>query len=104
MKLQPTLQGHAPALDVSGILQLLEGQRATGTFRFGEHYLRLRQGVVCKASGEPVATVAAILTAKGVFEFRAVQGEPSGPLALSVTGLLLEAARRADEAAQGSKG
>lgn len=100
MKLQPTLQGQAPALDVSGILQLLEAQRATGTFRLGEHYLRLRQGAVCKASGEPVATVAAILTATGSFEFRAVQGEPSGDLRLGVTGLLLEAARLADEAGQ----
>ena len=100
MKLQPTLTGQAPAIDVASVLQILESARACGTFRLGAYYLRLRNGQVCKASGEPVATVAAILAAKGSFEFRLVQGEPTGVLALSVTGLLLEAARLADEAAQ----
>lgn len=96
--LQATLQGTAPAIDPAAVLQLIEGQRLSGTFRMGDHSLRLRGGQVCHTSSDPVETVAGILGARGAFTFRAVAGEPTGELALSVTGLLLEAARIADEA------
>lgn len=97
MKLKPTLQGAAPALDVSGILQLLESQRLSGTFILGQHWLRLLGGVVVNASADPVATVAALTSGRGPFEFRAVVGQPNGSLRCSLTALLLDAARLTDE-------
>ena len=105
MKLQPTLSCAIPTVDLASLLQLLEGQRASGTLRCGDLWLRLRAGQVVKSSGdlcEPLEcaqeTVAALLEASGRLEFRAVSGEPRGPLALAPTALLLEAARNADEA------
>lgn len=99
MKLQSTLSGAAPTIDVSCVLQLLESQRANGTFSLGDLSLRLAAGQVVKASGEPIAVVAALVSTTGRFEFRATPGAPSGSLRLSVTGLLLEAARLVDESA-----
>jgi len=97
--LRPTMSGLAPAISVSGLLQLLESSGASGTFRLGDLSLRLRAGRVCKASGDPTDVVAALVSAEGEWSFRAARATPSGDLELSVTGLLLEAARRTDEAA-----
>lgn len=96
--LKPTLVGMVPGIEVAGVLQLLEAQRASGRFWMGTHALQFRDGRVSRATGEPVETVVALLKSTGKFFFRSVPGQPSGTLNLSVTGLLLEAARIADEA------
>lgn len=98
--LQPTLQAQAPGMQVAGVLQLLESQRSSGTFRLGDRWMRLRDGVVVKTSSEPVETLAGLLGAEGEFTFRSVSGEPTGPLSLGVTALLLECARQIDEVAK----
>jgi hypothetical protein len=96
--LQPTLSVQVPAIDPSGVLQLLESGRASGTVRAGGLWLRLRAGIVVKASAEPVEVILGLLAASGEMTFRAVSGDPSGPLSAPVTSLLLEACRLRDEA------
>ena len=96
--LAPTLAGTAPAIDLAAVLQLLEAQRANGTIRIGAHWLRMRDGRACKASGHLLETVVAMLAYSGAFEFRSVAGTPSGFFDLSITALLLDAARMTDEA------
>lgn len=93
-----TLQGIAPVLDVAGVLQLLESQHASGTFKLGDHWICLRDGQVTRTSGtDAVETMGALLTTQGTFTFRAVAGNVLAP-GRSLTGLLLEAARISDEA------
>lgn len=98
MKVQATLQGNAPALDVSSVLQLLESQHVNGTFTFGLRWICLRDGAVVLASGDPVAVVSAMLTAHGEFHFRTVPGKLRTRPGTNLTGILLEAARILDEA------
>lgn len=95
--LPATLVVAAPAIAPAAVIQMLEGQSASGTLRAGAAWLRLREGRVVSASGDPVATVAILCAHEGLVTFRAVRGIPSGELSLSPTALLLEAARLSDE-------
>lgn len=99
-KLQPTIVADLPQIDPIDVLLILELAQANGTLRFGADWLRLRRGKVVKASGDVGRIVTLILRGEGELTFRAVNGEPHGDGAYSITALLLEAARVADEVAR----
>lgn len=96
-QLQPTMVADLPQIDAIDIFQILELAQANGTLRFGADWLRLRGGKVVKASGDVGQIVARILRGEGQLTFRAVNGTPEGGGSYSITALLLEAARIADE-------
>lgn len=100
VKLTPTITGDTDTVDAATFLQTLESSRASGTFRLGAHVLRFRRGLVCKASGDVLDTVEAVVTTSGRFEFRAVSGEPTGALAVSVATTLVQVALRACDSTQ----
>ncbi len=96
-KLKPTMVADLPQIDAIDIFLILELAQANGTLRFGADWLRLRNGKVVKASGDVGQIVALILRGEGELTFRAVNGDPQGAGTYSITALLLEAARVADE-------
>jgi len=98
--LRPTMTANLPAIDPVDVFQILELAQANGTMRFGSDWLRLRGGRVVKASARPDDVLARILGGQGELSFRAVPGAPSGEQNLSLTALLLEAARLCDEVAK----
>ena len=95
--LRPTLTANLSSVDAGTLLGILEASGSSGTVRYAGDYLRLRKGRIVKASREATLVVADMLRGIGDATFRAVLGEPTGELSLSIQGTLLECTRIIDE-------
>lgn len=109
MKRKSTMQGMSPSIDITSVLGMLEATQATGIFQARTSddaetfYLRLFKGKLVKLinnrrTNEATSVMRMMASDSLGWTFRSVPGQPNGSSQLSVTGLMLEAAKLLDHA------